>query len=296
MKHRSALESAVLRTLLYASVFDAGIRRQDVERLLISPQVFSHSHTEKTLKTLIAKKTIHQEGDWVWVGKRISAITFTKRQTESEKKKKHLHSLLPLFVWLPTIKGIAITGSVAVGNAKQSEDIDLMIVTSAGFLWATRALVEGILLLCGVLRTRGMRNVRNKLCLNLWLDEKSLSFSTHSLYVARELAQAIWVVDRKGVQTHTLAANPWTAGFVSALCRKKDLSYKKQNQKSNFAFLFFPLEYCFFLLQASHMRARTREVVSLHVAFFHPRDTQADVLGTYLRLCRRFQIDSLVRE
>ncbi|SRR5258708_1675462 len=296
VKHRDTPESAILRTLLYASVFHAGILIQDLECLLITPQSFSRRQIQTSLTALVQRKTIFQKDSWIWMGKEVSYTALKRKYAESAKKKKRLFSLLPLISWIPTIQGIAITGSVAVGNANPSEDIDLMIITSTGFLWTTRVLVEGILFVCRVLRTRGMKNVRNKLCLNLWLEEGSLLLPTHSLYVARELIQADWVICRDQIREHMLAHNTWIRAFLHGSSYKKHPRDYRVSQVWYVSLCSVLLEPLAFFVQTSYMRSKTREIVTKQAAFFHPRDTQGSVLKKYADVCRRSQIDSLVRE
>src|SRR5207247_110444 len=133
----------------------------------------------------------------------------------SKEKTDKLLSLLPSFIWLPTINAVVITGSVAVGNAREDEDIDLMILTTEGFLWSTRILIQTILWAKGALRLRSTKNVKDRLCLNLWLDASSLSLAQRSLYVARELIQTKWIFDRGLTKEQMLASNNWIARYVN---------------------------------------------------------------------------------
>lgn len=293
MKHRETALSSVIKTLLYASLFDAGVRLVDLERFLIGATVFSPNALKKSISFLVAKKTIHAQSGWIYVGKKDRVKSLIQKWQWSKQKKSLLFSYLPWVVWIPTISGIAITGSVAVGNAQVGEDIDLMIVTKTGFLWATRLLVEGIFYLRGCLRTRGMKKVRNKLCLNLWLDESALSFSQHSLYIAREMAQAVWVVDRHAVRRTMFASNSWARQFIASTYAQMSKVKRRQDSELNSGLLyrvFSPLEWLAYLGQTLRMRDRTREVVTLRAAFFHPRDTKRHVEDEFKSLCKKYKI------
>lgn len=292
MAHYDTPSQAVLRTLLYAQVFHAGIQRNDLFRLLISSSPFSVGQIEKASVILARKRKIHADNEWLYLGRKDIRTNMEARLRESEKKKIILKKLLPRISWIPTIKGIAITGSVAVSNATPSEDIDLLIVTKTGFLWCTRLLVEGIFYVSGCLRTRGMKKVKNKLCLNLWIDESSLSFHSKSLYVARELAQSVWVIDKENVRLRTLKANMWAKTYVATTFSDKKLRVLVRTRNRNLSWGHFLslVELAAYVIQTTRMRGKTREIVSLHAAFFHPRNTQGEVGKKFQQLCRRYNV------
>lgn len=294
MKRFSPTASAIIRTLLYARVFGTGIARPDLYRLLLTPSMISTRSLSTALRPLARQNIIQLTNDYVWIGEMRIGALLKKRREESERKEEFLKAVLPLVTWIPTLQGIAVTGSVAVGNASAREDIDLMIITRSGFLWSTRAVVEIILLMRGVLRMRGMRDVRNKLCLNLWLDEGSLALAHRSLYVARELAQVRWVYSSDNVPQRMFAANAWIRAYVANALLAKKINRRSIREHVLVRFVCAPLEYLAFFLQTTHMRTRTREVISLRMAFFHPRDTQSDVQERFKKLCGKYKIDSLV--
>lgn len=289
---RDTATTSILRTLLYAQVFSAGVRRDELKQLLLSPQGFSETQLNHACKRMISQRKIFQREAWLTGARGISLTQLRSRRNESERKLGLVQELIRSISWLPSIKGIVLTGSVAVGNATKGEDIDLMIVTRSGFLWSTRAVVNAIFATKGVLRRRGEKETANKLCLNLWLDEDSLVLQAKTLYVARELIQAKWLINRANIRERMMAANSWAGKFLHS---RRLRSETNQYLGSRFVEkLFAPIEYCIFWLQLFHMYSRTREIVTPHKAFFHPRDTQAFVLGKYQALCRKRGIDSLV--
>ena len=63
----------------------------------------------------------------------------------------------------------------ALNNAKKNSDIDLLIITSKNTLWTTRIISFALLKFAGFkLRRAGDKNEKDKLCLNMWLDESDL--------------------------------------------------------------------------------------------------------------------------
>src|SRR5690349_8836372 len=74
--------------------------------------------------------------------KTISLKEKLQRKKDSEKKIRIDQKAAKLLDKVPTIKLLAITGSLAMKNARKESDIDLMIVTSKDSLWTTRLITN----------------------------------------------------------------------------------------------------------------------------------------------------------
>lgn len=291
---------AIIRTLVYASVFEAGLCVSDLKRLLLSKQLVSSKDFQHELKQLLRHKVVLGSNGWISLPG-ISRSYF-KTSKISLIKVELARKRLAKIVWLPTLRGVAITGSVAISNAEEEEDIDLMLIARSGFLWTTRLLVNLILLVDGSLRTKAMRKVANKVCLNLWIDDSSLGFSKQTLYVARELAQCKWIYDEGGVQSLVQRDNVWAKSFVPGYSVSKINSMGRGSDLSSKLDALFwtvsgiickPLEVIAFVLQLIRMK-RTRERINYHHAFFHPRDTEGAVMKKYKKGCLKYKVDPLI--
>lgn len=292
LKDASNPRAAIIRTLLYARVFGAQLEKSRLSAYLISDQALSDSVLDRELATLAREGKITLTPEWIGWGKRCSFAQAKLRRQISEAKLKRLKRWLKLIAWIPTICGIAVTGSVAVGNAKQNEDIDLMVITTPGFLWLTRLIVVGIFTLGGVLRTKDSKQVKDKLCLNLWLDSSDLAFQSHNVYIAREIVQAVWVLDRKETKRRFLTQNLWAKKITSGGFATLAVKNLPARRIGRWAWVLLPLELLAFRLQKLHMGKLTREVVQRHRAMFHPRDTGASILRSYFSACGSFGVDS----
>ena len=104
-----------------------------------------------------------------------------KIKADFEEKNIHKKKLIiarkatNLIAKIPTVKFVGITGALAMNNAGRNSDIDLMIITKNGCLWTTRLISYLLTWLFGF-KTRRPKNrlEKDKLCLNMWLDESSL--------------------------------------------------------------------------------------------------------------------------
>ena len=94
------------------------------------------------------------------------------------------------------MRGIALTGSVAAGNAPSDADVDLLVIVADGRIGTV------FFLLAPTSRVLG----RRCFCPNLYLSETHIAIEPASSYVERELAQAQMLV---GPARTLRDANPW---------------------------------------------------------------------------------------
>ena len=123
---RVSLKESVRQTIAYASFFDYDLTVSELHHWLISPRIVSLSRLLATnyhlpITSLSRKRLI--------------------RRKISQTKIDQAFRLTRLLSLVPTIRLVAVTGSLAMENAKSGDDIDLMIVTQEGTLWLTRLFV-----------------------------------------------------------------------------------------------------------------------------------------------------------
>lgn len=210
--------------------------------------------------------------------------------SSSKKKRQHLHKitqnkekfasqLVGKLRHFPGIAMIAITGSVAVGNPKTNDDIDLMIVTYPNLIWIIRPFFLFFLSLYFRRRHPGDNPSAifpNTFCPNLWLDTSSLTIpqSKRNLYTAHETLQVKPIYDNGGVYRLYLQSNLWTKKYLA-----NAFSYLSSAKRSSAEplisrnLLFIPFNALFFVAQYLYMLPKkTSESVSLHFAYFHKKD------------------------
>lgn len=183
------------------------------------------------------------------------------------------HSKLFIFLNLvPTILGVFVTGSVSVENAREEDDLDLMIITKVNTLWLTRLLIVPFLKIFYSIRSANNKGLVSKLaCLNLWLDEQGLLVpkNNQSLYTAHEVLQVKPIIDKNQIYQRFIQSNRWTKNYLA--------NAYQQFVGSSIANKLHPnqilgiLNEIAFLIQKIYMsRRRTREYLTQHSAYFHP--------------------------
>ncbi len=148
-----------------------------------------------------------------------------KRKNQSEQIIAKAQPLLKFVKNLGWVRAVGATGSVAMNNAKASDDLDLIILTQPQRLWLTRLVV----LLWALVKKQ-----KDWLCFNVWLATNELAVPPRkrSLYTAYEAVQVRWLYDRQNYQERFAQANHWVKNFLpqvefgSAETKKQSLSGK----------------------------------------------------------------------
>ena len=260
----SNLDRAVKKTLAYSSFFNFPLYPEEVHHWLItgnpipSEAVCAHYHQVLPLSS---------------VEKRKEHLRISNQKMERAKK---ISSLLSR---IPTIEMIAVTGSVAVGAAKELDDVDLLIITSDNSLWFTRPLVLTLLSLFSRRRLPGQSydSAAHTFCPNLWLEKRSLSVpgAKRNLYTAHEVLFVSPVFDRSRTHSQFLHQNSWVRKHLANaydMAIANHLEVPKRNNSLLSSFL-YPFNLVSFVIQYLYMRPKiTTEEIRLTHAYFHTQD------------------------
>ncbi len=183
---------------------------------------------------------------------------------------------------IPAVSGVFISGALAMNNAKEKSDVDLLVVTKRGQLWTARAMTLLLFRLLGFpVRKYGEKDERNKLCFNLWLDEGALSWpkERRSLFSAHEIAQTKPIVNKDKIYERFLYSNRWLKSYWPNSVRIVKPPFRRQRKITN---LLFFIEALARQSQYLYMkRKRTIETVSKNRAIFHPIDLEPVVLKKF---------------
>jgi len=270
------IKSAVDQTIAYSAFFSFPLLPQEIHFWLISNQRTSFDTIKKHLPPVNPKtKKLRQ--------------SLAKNTLHKEKIALQLASLVR---YLPGIELLALTGSVAIGNAKKNDDIDLLVVTKPHLLWLTRPVFLFLLNLFFRRRRHPQTDphqVRNLFCPNLWLDTTALKVPKYkqNLYTAHEVLQIKPLFDRGHVYQNFLLANRWSAKYLAnAYSFLKTPSPESHSKSSIFTYIVAPLNLFLFLAQYSYMfRHKTTEHVTLHSAYFHKKDLSPKLIQHLRQSC-----------
>lgn len=228
------------------------------------------------------KLQIIQKNNFYFINGRQNIIkNRIENEKYSQKKLKIAKKAAILILKIPTILFVGITGSLAMLNADKNSDIDLMIITKANTLWITRLYCYIIIWLNGY-KTRHPKSKleKDKLCINLWLDESDLIWDKkdRNIYTAHEIAQIIPLVNKDKTYEKFLFKNKWILSYWPNAMKIQNHELRITNNTKNLLYiihntLFKVIEYLVFKIQYQYMKPKiTREIITSKRAIFHPND------------------------
>jgi len=193
------------------------------------------------------------------------------RNRNSQKKLKIAQKAAKILSLIPNVRMVGITGSLAMNNAKDGGDIDFLIITKKGRLWSTRIFSYLLLIFFGLsLRKPKISSQKDKLCLNMWLDESNLAWSKNerNFYTAHEILQVIPVINKNRVYELFISKNMWAFNYWPYALDKKlvrnSISISKLRNTNLIEMLLYKAQYLY-------MKDKlTSEVIKPARAIFHP--------------------------
>ena len=306
------LRDSILATLYYHDLFDFPLTKEEIKRFLIKPGLPAVCSPAKCgtkdrqgfyqgLNQLIKEKKIFKKENFYFLSSKEKTVKLRKRREKySQGKLRIAKKIVKILQFIPWIKMIAITGALAMNNSDKDDDIDFLIITAENRLWLTRLLTVVILEILGKRRRPRDIKVKDKICLNMFLDEMSLSLSRtkHNIFTAHEIIQMKPILNRNNTYEKFLKANRWVKKYLPNSIEIKKLGNLaiKGKKKRLFscllptALLFDCLEKAAYFFQLKYMKPKiTQEQISPHFAFFHPKDISKKVLREYKKRFRAFE-------
>lgn len=207
------MEKAILRTLCYHDIFDYPLTLKEIHSFLIGKK----ASFEKLKSAINHQPSIISCGGFYFLKCRQEIVKLRKKREKYSREKLLLAKKVARFLrWVPTIKMVAVTGALAVNNAKEDDDIDFLIITSKNRLWLTR--IQAVLLI-ELLASRPQLEkgrLKDTICLNIFLDENHLRMpkEKQNLFVAHEIVQMKPLWQKDAVYQKFLKENQWVKKFL----------------------------------------------------------------------------------
>lgn len=271
-------------SIVYHDMFDYPLTFKDMIRW----------KTGEGIKPLLKEASVVQSSGYYYLeGQKPLVLKRTMRTRLSEKKIAIANKATRLLSKIPTVKMVGLTGALAMRNTNDDSDIDLMVITREGTLWITRMLSYVLLKVFGMkMRKPGSQDQKDKMCLNIWIDETDLFWEkgSQNIFTAHEIAQIEPLFDRGGVYKNVMEKNSWLKRYWPNAVQKRYYTKKFTDNVYSKVFvlpflLFEPLARS---IQMAYMKNKvTRETVTPTKALFHPVDWSSIVMD---RLQNRLSI------
>lgn len=285
--------SAIIRTIIYSDIFDYPLTLEEIVKFLVGESEVGMGVVLNSLTKIIAdSKQIDTDGEFYFLKGRKEIVELRKRRMGwSEKKWKIARGTAKKLRVIPMIKMVGITGALAMKNCKETDDIDLMVITVADRLWLTRLILYVLAPILGIRRRKPKeREVEDKICFNLFLEESSLQIQPENLFFAHEICQVKPIFWKDNIYEKFLWENQWVSNFLPNA--KNSLKFKVQSSKlgkkhpisqsASWRILISFFNTLAFKLQYLYMKPKiTNEKVDRHQAFFHPKNLQEKICTSF---------------
>ena len=161
---------------------------------------------EYSLKRLIEE----HRGFYFLRGRKELVETRIKRNKNTAGKLKRLRRTVWFLRFIPFVRMIAVTGSLAMKNSKARSDWDLLFVLKSGRIWTGRTLVTLFLQMTG--KRRYAKKSNDRICLNYYITDESLELITKDFFSAGEYFFT-WPAFDTGIFSKFQLRNSWIRDF-----------------------------------------------------------------------------------
>jgi len=233
----SILEKSILSTIVYYDVLGLPLTNLEVYKYLIKNQKPKTKYQKYPSIGFIDVKTALEDGHMLgeyldqkngfhFLKGRDSIVKqrITREKTIQEKW-KGCKWTIKLLGGISFVRMVGLSGSMAVGNASKASDIDLLIIVKIGRIWTARLLVTILLSILG--KRRYGRFIKNRICLNHYITDKSLKINFPSLYNAQTYVHLFPVLGDKDLFDCFQRENSWIKNWVLFYPHVGNLKYLK---------------------------------------------------------------------
>jgi hypothetical protein len=235
----------ILATLAYYDIFDFPLKEEEVFRFLINLGRFPISddfplsgfdEMKAELEKLRSDRTINFSDGFYFLFERdyLVPLRLRREKIAREKWNKAFRAVRWL-KFLPYIKAIFASGSLAMSNTEELGDLDVLVVVKRGRIWLSRLLISGLLSLIGVRRKYNEKVAPGKICLNHYITDKSLLIPHRSVYTAQTYInlKPIFISDPQIVYEF-YKTNLWLSDYLINFNRRSghfDMTYHTEGMK-----------------------------------------------------------------
>jgi hypothetical protein len=202
----TALARAILRTLIYADLFDYPLTSEEIAYYLMDCAATPAATARALRDDAHLARHIDRRDEFYFLRGREAVVSIRReRGAASARLWPRAARYTRLLRHFPFVRMLAVTGALAMDNIAGNPDIDLLVISTPGRVWICRRLL--------ILAVRGIRLLGDEICPNFILAADSLALPQQDLFIAHELAQ-MRPAGGHGVYTEMLAANGWLRRYL----------------------------------------------------------------------------------
>lgn len=286
MEFNDRIKKNIIKTLIYSDIFEYPLRKEEIIQ-------WFNQKSSPALSSYLDKVNgvVFQRNNLFFLEKRAHLVDIRKkREQQAQYKFNKAREATKLLARIPTVEFIGVSGSLAMGNTDTTDDIDLIIITKRNSLWLTRLICVLMLEILRIRRSPKAKNVKDKICLNMFIDEKNLKIpkSEQNFYTSHEVCQMRVLFDRNKMYERFIEQNKWVRKYLPNALKMGKGEEERVKQKPRILFPIpfplYPIEWLAKFIQLTYMKLRGRlskAVIEDGRLLFYPKNYHKEVLNKY---------------
>ncbi len=182
------MPDSILATIRYFDLFDQPLTATQLWQWQVGATTAHplHEIQEAAVAAVAAGALETSAGYFFLPGREELVSTWLCRHSLAQQKWKLTRRIVYFLQYVPFVKMIAMSGSLAIGNTRSSSDLDLLVIVEAKRMWLARGGLLFITAVLGRRRRHWDRQAPDKICLNHYLTDTTLTIASdiQNLYTA----------------------------------------------------------------------------------------------------------------
>ena len=197
-------ELAVLRSVIYASLFDYPLTLAQLESSLIGVRADAAAIESWCRESDLLQAALEQrDGLYFPAGRSDLVRTRSRREALSRQLLERDRRILSFVAGMPFVRMVALSGSLAHLNAEGSADLDLFVITTPHRVWSVTV---------ATLVLSKMLGWRKHVCMNYVVSEDAMSIEPADLFSANQIIHLRPIVGHH-VFDRFVKSNPFVRDF-----------------------------------------------------------------------------------
>ena len=186
-------ELAVLRSVIYASLFDYPLTLAQLESSLVGVRADAAAIASWWRESDLLIATVGQrDGFYFPIGRADLVTTRARRESLSREMLARDRRILSFVASMPFVRMVALSGSLAHLNAERSADLDLFVITAPHRVWSVTVATVVLSKVLGW---------RKRVCMNYVISERAMAIEPRDLFSANQIIHLRPIVGHRVFQT-----------------------------------------------------------------------------------------------
>lgn len=201
-REMTLLAQSIYKTLAFFDAQDLPLTLFEIKGYLVNskeplfffPSLLSLTKIQETLDAELSDKIDCQNGFCYLRGRAGLIKKRQRRYPVSLQRFRKARKFLAGLRYVPYLRAVAISGSLALLNCEENSDIDLFLIIKKNRIWISRLLVSLYFQVLGERRYEG--HIKGRFCLNHYLSEDMEIRQDQNLYTATEYTSLLPVLGK----------------------------------------------------------------------------------------------------